>query len=53
MLHSPSYQLTTDLNAPKFSTPCYALDIANSVLGWAGSDSVGSDSPCTLPNPQK
>ncbi len=41
-----SYIAGSDLSAPPAGTSCYATDIANRLLGWAG-----PDSPCNLPNP--
>ncbi|PQE23060.1 glycoside hydrolase protein [Rutstroemia sp. NJR-2017a WRK4] len=41
-----SYAAGADLGKPKYGTSCYASDIANRLLGWAG-----AATPCNLPNP--
>jgi hypothetical protein len=41
-----SYTAGSDLGAPKYGTACYSTDVANRLLGWAG-----SDSPCKLTIP--
>jgi hypothetical protein len=41
-----SYTAGTDLGSPLYGTSCYASDIANRLMGWAGPETL-----CTLPNP--
>jgi hypothetical protein len=40
-----SYTVGSDLSAPVAGTSCYATDVANRLLGWAG-----TASPCSLSN---
>ncbi|CAD6441725.1 878027c0-c7ae-4b9a-a16f-cbb918b51f7b [Sclerotinia trifoliorum] len=44
--NSGSHAWGTDLGEPSWGTSCYASDVANRLLGWAG-----PATPCTLSNP--